>query len=106
LFFLVAWLLGGCGTQGTISGRGTFPWAYALAGQAANAPVLLALVADHDRTFLAYATDGQNLAEWFRGSFQGQTLDSTNAAGSRLQATSSANMSWTVRCLPDFDRWW
>lgn len=68
----------------------TFAWAYSLAGPVARSPTLLAIVTNKHGMVLAYACDGQQVAEWFGGIAQQQSADITSPDGSRIQVTFTA----------------
>jgi hypothetical protein len=93
--FPAALLLASCGSPAPNFGQrvdleGPPSRAYSLAGPVAGSPALLALVTNKHSLVTAYACDGQQMAEWFVGTVQGQSVDLTNPDGSHLQATLTA----------------
>lgn len=103
--FPAALLLASCDNSGTNFGQpvhlgGTPSWAYSLAGPVAGSSALLALVTNKYGLVVAYACDGQQMAEWFGGALQGTTLDMTNSDESRLQATLTAKDAQGTLTLP------
>jgi hypothetical protein len=100
-------LLASCGSpppnfgQSPVRLGGAFPWAYSLAGPVAKSPALLAIVTNKHGGILAYACDGQQVAEWFVSVTQQQSVDITNTDGSRLQVTFSAQNARGMLTLPD-----
>ena len=93
------------GNQGNNFGQrvhlgGTPSWAYALVGQVNGSPFLLALVTNQYGLSLAYASDGNHVAEWFQGPLDGTTVTLSSSDGSSFQATLTAQDAQGTLTLP------
>lgn len=103
--FLVAVGLSGCGSPTPNFGQpvhlgGTSSWVYALAGPVARSPFLLALVTNRYGAILAYACDGQQVAEWFQGPLQGTMANLTTSDGAHLQVMLASTEAQGILTLP------